>query len=188
MVNYIKVKAELTEYVKDDSINVPVSRKDLREKYFALPYILNRHLAFHGTLNVQRFISTGEVVADDLVNYIHEDTRGFGYDPISKNITSIIPVYINFEDDERLTEDYLTRPLDTFLYFKIESNKPISKEDKKNLFKYLSGQISDGWGECFEGIKIDYWNKKEYSFYIHLNYDPDTFVLTDKLYRCYIGG
>lgn len=164
ITKYIKVPA----YVfTQDSDDIKITRKFLSNKN-DFEYVLNRKL-LHYSLDEDAFMGRGYILlpderikllpkgtirASDWMEWAHED------DGLDK-IVSITTVCFNIEDTltEKELEKLLRKGIDEniefkiFMYLKVEAKEELSKEDIHNLLDYISGQLSDGWGENFS---VDY--------------------------------
>lgn len=166
ITKYIKVPA----YVfTQDCDNIKITRKFLRNNN-DFEYVLNRKL-LHYILDEDAFMGRGYILlpderikllpkgtvrTSDWMEWAHED------DGLDK-IVSITTVCFNIEDN--LTEKELeklllkgidkNRELKIYMYLKVEAKEELSKEETHNLLDYISGQLSDGWGENFA---VDYHN------------------------------
>ena len=164
ITKYIKVPA----YVfTRDSDNIKITRKFLDNKN-DFEYVLNRKL-LHYSLDEDAFMGIGYILlpdervrllprgtvrTSDWMEWAHED------DGLDK-IISITTVCFNIEDN--LTEKELeklllkgidkNRELKIYMYLKVEAKEELTKEETHNLLDYISGQLSDGWGENFS---VDY--------------------------------
>ena len=164
ITKYIKVPA----YVfTRDSDNIKITRKFLDNKN-DFEYVLNRKL-LHYSLDEEAFMGRGYILlpderikllpkgtvrTSDWMEWAHED------DGLDK-IISITTVCFNIEDN--LTEKELeklllkgidkNRELKIYMYLKVEAKEELTKEETHNLLDYISGQLSDGWGENFS---VDY--------------------------------
>lgn len=164
ITKYIKVPA----YVFGDNYDdIKVTRKFLQDNQ-GFGYVLNRKLleysldadAFMGWRVLllpgqpAKHLPKGTVRASDWVEWVHDDD---GLD----NITSITTVCFNIEDkikEENIEDLWIKRTddkreLTIYMYLKVEAKKELSEEDTHNLLDYISGQLSDGWGENFS---VDY--------------------------------
>ena len=155
ITKYIKVPAYVFTRDRD---NIKITRNFLHNKN-DFEYTLNRNL-LHYSLDEDAFMGRaillpkGTVRASDWVEWAHEDD---GLD----NILSITTVCFNLEDtlkednlEELLLKDIdKNRELKIYMYLKVEAKKELSKEETHNLLDYISGQLSDGWGENFS---VDY--------------------------------
>ena len=164
ITKYIKVPAYV--FSRDDD-DVKITRKFLSD-HRGFEYVLNRKLleyslddnAFMGRgillLPGQpaKHLPRGTVRASDWVAWVHDDD---GLD----NITSITTVCFNIEDkvkEENIKDLWIKstddkRELTVYMYLKVEAKEELSEEDTHNLLDYISGQLSDGWGENFS---VDY--------------------------------
>lgn len=166
ITKYIKVPA----YVfTRDCDNIKITRKFLYDNV-GFEYFLNRKLleysldedAFMGRGAILlpdervKFLPRGTVRASNWMEWAHED------DGLDK-IISITTVCFNIEDtikeEDNLEELLLNkdivenRELKIYMYLKVEAKEELSKEETHNLLDYISGQLSDGWGENFS---VDY--------------------------------
>lgn len=157
ITKYIKVPAYVFNQESDD---IKITRKFLRDNR-AFEFVLNKKLleysvdeeAFMGRgailLPDQRFklLPRGTVRASDWMEWAHED------DGLDK-IVSITTVCFNIEDKDNL-EKLLRKGIDEkqelkiYMYIKVEAKEELSKKETHNLLDYISGQLSDGWGENF---------------------------------------
>ena len=122
-----------------------------------------------------KLLPRGTVRIYDWMEWAHDD------DGIH-NVTSRLPVCLNIEDekpDGPMTELWVkstddSRKLDIYLYIKLELKEELSEEETHNLLKYISEQLSDGWGENF-------WVEfKELN--VGFNEDSNEFKLVDEIY------
>ena len=164
ITKYIKVPA----YVfTEDSDDIKITRKFLRNNR-CFEFVLNRKLleysvdeeAFMGRgailLSDKTFklLPRGTVRASDWMEWAHDD------DGLDK-IISITTVCFNIEDtlSAKKLEKLLLKGIDEnielkiYMYLKVEVKEELSKEETHNLLDYISGQLSDGWGENFS---VDY--------------------------------
>lgn len=164
ITKYIKVPA----YVYDD-INIKITRKFLRDNN-GFKYILNRNL-LHYSLDEDAFMGRGVILLPDQTfkvlpkgtvrtsDWMEWASEDDGLDKIN----SITTVCFNIEDtakEDNLEELLLkgideNRELKIYMYLKVEAKEELSEEETDKLLDYISGQLSDGWGENFS---VDYQN------------------------------
>lgn len=160
ITKYIKVPAYVFSQEDDD---IKVTRKFLYDNQ-GFEYVLNRKLleysldadAFMGwrvlLLPSQKgkHLPKGTVRASDWMEWAHDDD---GLD----NIISITTVCFNIEDkvkEENIEDLWIkrtddSRELTIYMYLKVEAKEELNKKETHNLLDYISGQLSDGWGENF---------------------------------------
>lgn len=161
ITKYIKVPAYM---FTQDCDNIKITRKFLDNKN-DFEYVLNRKL-LHYSLDEEAFMGRGYILlpdervrllpkgtvrTSDWMEWVHED------DGLDK-IISITTVCFNIEDTDNLEELLLkgidkNKELKIYMYLKVEAKEELSKEEIHNLLDYISGQLSDGWGENFS---VDY--------------------------------
>lgn len=159
ITKYVKVPAYVHEHYDD----IKITRKFLHDNQ-GFEYVLNRKLleysldenAFMGraicSLPGQplKCFPRGTVRASDWMEWAHDDD---GLD----NIISITTVCFNIEDkvkEENIEDLWIKttddkRELTIYMYLKVEAKKELSEEETYSLLDYISGQLSDGWGENF---------------------------------------
>lgn len=184
ITKYIKVPA----YVFGDNYDdIKVTRKFLQDNE-GFEYFLNRKLLEY-SLDTDAFMGwrvlllpgqkgkrlpKGTVRASDWMEWAHDD------DGLDK-ITSITTVCFNIEDkagDGNIDELWIKktddkRKLDIYMYLKVEAKEELNKEDTHNLLDYISGQLSDGWGENFS---VDYDKYR-----VHLRDDISKLKVVDEI-------
>lgn len=202
VTKYIKVPAIILGPEKYYGDEVVFTRESLRrhtnfEDEINTHLLINQHVvdiaSFLGrgidhsakTLSV---FPKGTVRAADWMNWIRKD-RDFPFDKVK----SIIPVRVQIEDEDD-PEDYgeperWTRELKNFLYIKVECEGELTKEETEKLFKYVAGQISDGWGENASATSFTCCVDNEHdenewtirNFSVYYNGYPEDFKLVDEL-------
>ena len=189
VTQYIRIKMELCDYKKDT--NLKFNRK-VMETLNGFDYYLNRHLLIYGVVDYEHFVRTGETKASDWVEYLYVNEDGTTWEGITDNVVSILPTYMGLTDPKgwKFDKDYLTRPLHLYFYIKIVSKDVISEQEMLNLKGYISGQLSDGWGEGFEVHDIELVKRpkkgkaKVLRLVPHFEWDENKYEVVDRVERC----
>ena len=193
ITKYIKVPAIILgpEDEEEGQDEVIFTREKLR-RHFAFEESINEHLllkqhvidiqAYLGksldpSTNYTKLFPKGTVRAANWVDWLSRklDKDKFPFDKIK----SIVPACVNIED-ENDPGDYgepkrWERKLKNYLYIRIDYEDELTEKDIQQLYKYMSGQLSDGWGEnaSAESFVVnvtdredeDKWEPKSYHVY-----------------------
>lgn len=175
VTKYIKVKAQFD--IRDKSTNQPLDIKITSAQFSDLNSSLAKHLLLNGVINLHAFQWTGNLCRDDLISY---------YEPEQNDgVTSIAPYYLGVEGSGPFVKDE-NEELHPYLYIKVMSETPVECPALDNLLEYISGQLSDGWGEGFEQHSMTLYSNFDCRYvkvYVSFDWHVETFEITDNVTR-----
>ena len=152
VTKYVKVKMQLLDS-NGDKVKI---NKEFMSNWANSEF--NKHILFY-SLIPEVYETSGVIMQEDLLTYVYPEE-----DKISDKIKCMIPSFLFAEDPIPLSKvdtnnkdqvaewfnGRYTREYELYLYVKVDIAEDLTEEELSNLYKYLSGQMSDGWGEGFE--------------------------------------